>query len=253
MSSAKLKKITVLIPCHNEESGIAHVIADIPNTRLKQLGFTTEAIVIDNNSTDRTAEVARAAGARVIEEPRKGKGNAMRTGFSAVSPDTEYVIMLDGDHTYKPYEIPRLVEPLISGFCDVVVGSRLGGKMNKGAFCFENRVVNWGFTFLVRLIYRANVTDVLSGFFAWDKEVVDELNHHLVSEGFSIEMEMITKTEKLGFEAYSVPITYDVRKGETKINAVRDGIIILSVLIRNLFWHPDAPVSSRRVKRVAID
>jgi dolichol-phosphate mannosyltransferase len=235
----KLKKITLLIPCHNEALSIAQVIDNVPKDRLRQLGYESEVLVIDNNSNDETASIAREHGARVIFEGKKGKGNAIRAGFNALSDDTIYVFMVDGDHTYKPAEIPRLLEPLESGFCDVVVGSRLGGKMSKDALHFRNRVVNWGFTFLVRQFYQANVTDVLSGFFAWKKEVVDGLRPHLNSEGFAIEMEMITKMVKLGFELYSVPITYDVRIGKTKINALRDGLRILSAFSKYLFWKAD--------------
>ncbi|HUC01827.1 MAG TPA: glycosyltransferase family 2 protein [Candidatus Paceibacterota bacterium] len=236
MPTNELKKITVLVPCHNEEVGIAHVMEEMPFDDLKRLGFRVEVIVIDNNSTDKTALVARAHGATVIHEPKKGKGNALSTGFRAVTEDTDFVVMIDGDNTYKPKEIARLVEPLACGFCDVVVGSRLGGKIKKGSLHFRNRVVNWGFAFLVRQFYKVNVTDVLSGFFAWKKDAIDIISAHLRSEGFSLEMELITKTAKLGLEMYSVPITYDVRDGKTKISPVRDGISILAMLAKNLFW-----------------
>lgn len=242
----ELRKITVLIPCHNEEKGVTHVIEDVPIKELKHLGFTTEIIVIDNNSTDKTATVCESLGTRVIFEAKKGKGNAMRAGFNAVSADTDFVVMLDGDNTYKPQEIPRLIEPLASGFADVIVGSRLGGKTKKNALKFQNRVVNWGFAFLVRQFYEANVTDVLSGFFAWKKNVTDILAANLESEGFSIEMEMITKTVKLGYEMYAVPITYDVRKGETKISPFSDGIKILYVFAKNLFWTPDVKLIKKK-------
>lgn len=233
------KKIAVLIPCHNEEEGIGKVISSVPVDRLKRMGFDTEIIVIDNNSTDTTAQICRDLGVRVVFEGKKGKGNAIRTGFRSVSNDTHYVVMLDGDDTYKAYEIVRLIEPLDSDFCDVVVGSRLGGKTKKNAFRFKNRVANWVFTFLVRVGYKANVTDVLSGFFAWKKEVVDELVEHLQSEGFAIEMEMITKMKRLGYEMYAMPITYDVRAGETKLSAFKDGVRILHALVRYYFWKPE--------------
>jgi glycosyltransferase involved in cell wall biosynthesis len=233
------RKITVLIPCHNEEAGIAHVVKAMPIERLENMGFATEIIVIDNNSTDKTADVCRSLGIRVVFEGKKGKGNAMRAGFSSVSDDTDFVVMLDGDDTYKPEEIVRLIEPLASNFGDVIVGSRFGGKMMDNALKLQNRIVNWMFTFLVRQFYKANVTDVLSGYFAWKKNVVDSLNMHLSSEGFSLEMEMITKTAKLGFEMYSVPITYDVRKGETKISAIKDGMAILYTFSKNIFWKPN--------------
>jgi dolichol-phosphate mannosyltransferase len=233
-----VKKIAVIIPCHNEEPGIAHVLSNMPHGHLQKLGYELEVIVIDNNSRDATASVSQAHGARVLFESRKGKGNALRTGFRAVSDDAAYVVMLDGDNTYKPHEIPRLIEPLANGFCDVIVGSRLGGKTMKDAFLLKNRIANWFFTFLVRQFYKANVTDVLSGFFAWKKEVIDELVDHLESEGFAIEMEMITKMKRLGHEMYSVPITYDTRAGETKLSAWKDGVRILYALMRYFFWRP---------------
>lgn len=110
--------------------------------------------------------------------------------------------------------------------------------MVKNALKFQNRVVNWGFAFLVRQFYKVNVTDVLSGFFAWKKDAIDTLKTHLYSEGFSLEMELITKTAKLNLEMYSVPITYDVRDGETKISPFKDGVSILATLGRNLTWKP---------------
>lgn len=234
-----LQKVTVLIPCHNEEKGIGRVIDSIPRRILRRFGFDVEIIVINNNSTDRTAHIAEKRHVKVLVERKKGKGNALKTGFNAVSPDTAYVVMLDGDNTYKSREIIRLLEPLASNFCDVVVGSRLGGRINKNSWKFQNRVANWGYTFLVRQFYRANVTDVLSGYFAWKKPVVDILKLHLESEGFAIEMEMVTKMVKLGFEVYSVPITYDERQGQSKIRAITDGMKILTMLFKNLTWTPE--------------
>src|SRR5438309_7156948 len=103
-----VKKITVVIPCYNEESGIAAVIKSFPRAALRRNGFKIEILVVDNNSTDRTAQVARAAGAKVLHEPQQGKGNAIRAAFYNVSEDTDYVVMCDGDDTYKAHEILRL-------------------------------------------------------------------------------------------------------------------------------------------------
>jgi len=233
-----MRKLTILIPCHNEERGISKVIHSVPLRLLKKLDIITEIIVIDNNSTDRTVQNAQAANAIVVHETKKGKGNAILTGFNSVQSGTHFVVMLDGDNTYKSKEIVRMIEPLMHNFCDVVVGSRLGGKIKKNSLKFQNRVANWVYTFIVRQFYKANVTDVLSGYFAWKKEVLDVLTPHLESEGFEIEMEMITKMKRLGFEMFSVPITYDEREGETKIDSIRDGIKILSMFTKNLYWSP---------------
>ncbi len=236
----KMKKIIILIPCYNEELGISKVIKSIPKKQLKKLGYSTEVLVIDNNSQDKTSEIAKKAGARVIFEPRQGKGNALRTGFRNISSDTDYVVMLDGDNTYKAKEIPRLIEPLESNFCDVIVGSRLEGKMNGKAMSFSHRLANWFFTFITRNFYRANVTDTCTGFFAWKIKVVNKLNGYIKSPGFAIEAEMITKMAKLGYKIYSVPITYDKRAGnsESKLSPIWDGIKITWMLIKNIWWKP---------------
>lgn len=233
-----MKRILVLIPCHNEEDGLGAVLKSIPLKKLKRLGYRTSVLVIDNNSTDRTAEIATEYGAKVIVEKKKGKGNAIKLGFESIPENTDYVVMMDGDDTYKGSEIPRLIEPLASNFADVIVGSRLGGRMNDGSFKFQNRVVNWGYAFLVRQFYGANITDVLSGFMAWKREALNGLKLHLETDGFAIEMEMITKMVKLKYEIYSVPITYDVRQGESKISSLKDGLRILRMFFANLNWSP---------------
>ncbi|HVZ12633.1 MAG TPA: glycosyltransferase [Patescibacteria group bacterium] len=233
-----MKKLVILIPCFNEERGLLKVLPQIPYERLSAVGYETAVIVIDNKSTDRTNEVGRKNGAQVIYEAKKGKGYAIRTGFQSIMRDTDIVVMLDGDGTYKASEIPRLIEPIDSYFCDVVVGSRLGGKSLKNSFKTQNRVANWFYTFLVRTAYKANITDVLSGFFAWRASVITEMEPFLESDGFSIEMEMITKMKKLGFSMYSVPITYDERIGDTKLRSVSDGIKILISFFKYLSWSP---------------
>jgi dolichol-phosphate mannosyltransferase len=232
------KKIAVLIPCRNEAEGIASVIRDFPYIRLHEAGFSIEVIVIDNNSSDATAEIARAQGARVIHERKRGKGNAVRCGFDAIPYDAEYVVMIDGDTTYQPSEILRLIEPLESGFCSVVVGSRLTGKIRDGAMSGLNRLGNWIFSLLVRFFYQANVTDVLTGYFAWTREALLQLRPHVTSGDFGIEMDMVTKMAKLGEVIHSVPITYTVRSGDSNLRPFADGYRILKVFLRNLVWKP---------------
>ena len=115
-----------------------------------------------------------------------------------MSADTDYVVMLDGDNTYQPKEVLRLIELLHSGFYDVALGSRMGGRISEGSMAGFNQAGNWIFSHLVRYFYRVNVTDVLTGYFAWKREVVERLRPHLVSKGFAIEMEMITKMGTVG-------------------------------------------------------
>lgn len=233
-----MKKISIIIPCFNEEKGIEKVIRSIPKKELEEIGYATMIYVVDNNSTDKTVEVAKKNGAEVLIEKVQGKGAAMRTGFSHITSDTDIVIMLDGDNTYKPYEIPRLIEPINSGFCDVVIGSRLEGKIVGDALTFSHRLANWFFTFFIRNFYRVNVTDTCTGYFAWRAEVVKEFTPYIHSEGFAIEVEMITKMAKLGYQIYSVPITYEKREGESKLSPLMDGIKITLMLFKNAFWKP---------------
>ena len=231
-----LKKIAVVIPCYNEAKGVANVLKKFPIEKLSEGLFELSVYVVDNNSTDGTARVAKAAGATVIYEPKKGKGYALRAGFAAVPDDVAYVVMLDGDDTYSAGEIMRMIEPLHSGFCDAVVGSRLGGNIQGDAMTTFNRLGNWLFTNAVRTVYRANISDALTGYFAWKKEALDALYPHLKSEGFAIEMEMVTKMARLGQRLASVPISYHPRSGESNLRPIRDGFRILNMFAKNIAW-----------------
>jgi len=234
--SKKFKKITLMVPCYNEEKGIPKVIKDINKKELKQRGYKIEVLVINNNSTDKTAKVAKKLGARVIDEPNPGKGNAIKTGFKNISKDTDYIVMVDGDNTYKPHEMLRLIEPLESKFSDVIIGSRLEGTMKGKAMSPSHRLANWFFTFMTRHFYQANISDTCTGYFAWTKKAVRVLNGYITSQGFAIEAEMITKMAKLKLRMHSVPITYDPRHGESKLAPISDGLKITRMLIKNIGW-----------------
>jgi glycosyltransferase involved in cell wall biosynthesis len=231
------KRIAVIIPCLNEADSITAVLEKMPRKELAHNEMELEVIVVDNGSTDNTAELARRAGAQVVLERQRGKGNALRTGFRHLG-DADFVVMLDGDDTYDPREMPRLLEPLTSGFCSVVIGSRLGGKILDDSMHSFHRLGNWVYTHLVRLSYRVNVTDVLTGYFAWTREAIDDLAPQLASSGFAIEMEAITKLARLGYDIYSVPISYHPRSGESSLRPFVDGLRILRMYLRNLRWHP---------------
>lgn len=240
------KKIIVVVPCYNEEAAIARVIKAFPRKELAHLKWTIEVLVVDNNSTDETGSIAKENGASVLMEKTQGKGHALLSGLKQVPDDADYIVMLDGDNTYHPREIVRMIEPLDSGFCDVILGSRIQGKMQEGAMNSTSRLGNWMFSFLVRTLYRVNVTDVLTGYFAWKKEALDKLVPHITSSGFEIEMEMITKMAKLGLEVYSVPISYHHRIGRSKLNHFKDGAVIMGTLISNLNWTPDRDTDTTR-------
>ncbi|HRN69939.1 MAG TPA: glycosyltransferase family 2 protein [Candidatus Woesebacteria bacterium] len=233
-----MEKVTVIIPCHNEEKGIGKVLDAMPFEKLAHHGFDINVVVVDNNSKDGTTEEVKKRNIKIIHEPNKGKGYALKTGFESVPIDTKYVVILDGDNTYKAEEMPRLLEPLQNNFADVIVGSRIGGKTIRGSLSTSHRIVNWLFAFLVRHFYGANITDCLSGYFAFKRESLDKLLKHLNSKGFAIEMEMITKMKKMKMDVYSVPITYDRRLGYSKISSYTDGFKILFTFFDNLTWSP---------------
>jgi len=246
-------KLTILIPCYNEEEGIGKVISDIPLAELSKRGYDTSVMVIDNNCTDNTAAVARKHGAHVLSEPKQGKGNAIITGFKNIPDDTDYLAMIDGDASYDIREIMRLLEPVVDGFGDVVVGTRLQGKMDNDAMTGFNRVGNWFFTFLARVGYKTNVTDVCSGFFVWRRDVISNLVLYLESNSFSIEMEMIAKMARLGYQCYSVPISYTDRHGTSSLRPVKDGISILNAWLRNLRWRPTGKVADSKLSEIQGD
>jgi glycosyltransferase involved in cell wall biosynthesis len=233
-----MKKLTVMIPCYNEEKGVGKVISSIPKSQLRKLGYKTEVIVINNRSTDRTAEVARLSGAIVVYEDKPGKGHAIRTGIKNISNDTDIVVMLDGDDTYKSFEMLRMVEPIDTGFCEAVIGTRLDGKIVGDSMHWSHYVVNKVFTFMVQTFYNPKVRDVCTGYWSWKFSVLKKLSKHLESPGFAIEMEMATKMGKLGVETYSVPVTLDYRAGDSSLSAIPDGLRITHMWAKNLFWVP---------------
>jgi len=245
-NDTQTKKVAVIIPCHNESTSIVRVLSKFPREKLQRHGLRLDIYVIDNCSSDNTAAVAKKMGATIIYESQKGKGNALRAGFRSIPDDVDYVVMLDGDATYLPEEILRLLEPLQSNFCNAVVGSRLGGHIQSAAMSRLNAFGNRVFTIAVRLLYGANVSDVLSGYFAWQKPALDALRPHIKSYGFAIEMEMITKMARLGLTMTSVPISYRPRSGHSNIRPFRDGLRILLMLLKNLTWRPKRSAGKAR-------
>ncbi len=246
------EKVAVVIPCHNEADSIKTVIDRLPKNALREQGMSLQVFVVDNDSSDNTAEIAKKAGAVVITETKKGKGNAMRTGFRSLPDDIDFVVMLDGDDTYDPVEITRMLEPLRTDFCDVVVGSRLDGRMQPGAMTGFNYMGNKIFTLGVRILYGANVSDVLTGYFAWKKPALDALTPHITSSGFAIEMEMITRLARLGKHMASVPISYNPRSGHSNLRPIHDGFRVLAVFLKNLVWRVPKQTTSAPRKIVFV-
>jgi len=205
-----MKDVCILIPTLNEAETIGEIIADF-----KREGFEN-IFVIDGNSTDSTREIAESAGVRVEIQRGKGKGTAVRQAFELI--DSEIIVMIDGDGTYSPSEVRKLLEPIYNDEADHVIGNRFAYG---GAFVRLHRLGNWGLNRVFSIGYGIKLKDILSGYRAFTKAAVNRMA--LVKEGFEIEAEMAIESVKKGIRIKEVPITYKKRKGESKLNFVRDG------------------------------
>lgn len=207
--------ITVIIPTLNEEKTIGEVI-----DRFKRIGYN-DILVIDGNSTDKTREIAREKGAKVVVQSGKGKGQAIAEAFEIVESDV--VVLIDGDGTYLPEEVDKLLKPILTNKAEHVIGNRFA-NYEKDAFTRLNLIGNKIINFLFRICYGVEVHDILSGYRALTREVYK--NVELKKHGFEIETELTVETLAKGFRIAEVPITYKKRKGRTKLKPIRDGIKI---------------------------
>ena len=207
-------RISVIIPAHNEARAIGLVLAEIP-ARLVQ-----EVIVVDNNSTDDTGAVARAAGATVLREPRPGYGHACLAGMAhALGPDEpappDIGVFLDGDHSDYPEEMPALLAPLLAGAADLVIGSRALGVRERGALLPQQRFGNWLASRLLRLRYGGQVTD-LGPFRAILAPALLGLDMQDKTYGWTVEMQV--KAARQGLRTVEVPVRYRKRIGTSKVS-----------------------------------
>lgn len=218
--------VTILVPAKNEEGGIRETLASLPVEELRERGHHVEVLVVDGNSTDRTRDIARAAGARILRQTGKGKGTAVRDAMGVIA--TDYVAMLDADDTYPAERIPDFVRLLDRGF-DVVMGSRLRGEMEPDAMNPTNRFGNMGLSLLATVLYGRRCTDVCTGLWAWRRAAVAALP--LRSVHFEVEAELYSESMKAGLNVVEVPISYRARVGETKLSKARDGLRIATTLL----------------------
>ncbi len=216
-------RIAVLIPCLNESLTIAKVIDDFSRTLPQATIY-----VIDNDSSDGTDVIARAHGATVLYETRRGKGFAMRMAFRRV--DADVYVMVDGDDTYPAEQVPALLKPVIDGKADMVVGSRLMGGTSS-EFRPLNRLGNWLYPAAIRLLLRARVTDILSGYRVMSRELVRALP--LTARAFEVETELTVKALERSFRLVEIPVSLRSRPAGSfsKIRIVRDGYSILWTIL----------------------
>ena len=210
--------IAVVIPCLDEELTIGKVVGD-----MKAALPGADIIVFDNGSTDRTAEVARASGARVIASPRRGKGNVIRHMANVVSADV--YVLIDGDDTYPAAEAPRLLERFFEAGADMLVATRLDAHDDR-AFRVFHELGNRLISRTIGLLFRTRITDVLSGYRILSDRFVRLL--HLRTGGFEVETEMTLQALAKGLPILEVPIQYGARPAgsRSKLDTVSDGLLI---------------------------
>ena len=217
-------KIVILIPCLNEEITIGKVIHDfqdaIPEAKI---------IVFDNNSTDRTAVIARESGAEVIPESRPGKGHVIASMFMKV--DADYYVIVDGDDTYSAEHVRKLLEPVMQEQADMAVAVRLAeytATSFRPLHIFGNnlvrRLVNW--------IFKSNLSDIMSGYRAYSRELVQSIP--ILSSGFEVETEMTIRILDYGFRIKEVPLPYRERPegSVSKLRTFHDGFRVLAEIAR---------------------
>ena len=221
------KKIAVLIPCYNEELTVEKTVSDF-----KRVLPNADIYVYNNNSMDRTKELALKAGAIVKDEYRQGKGAVVRSMFRDI--DADVYIMVDGDDTYPAEEVEGLITPVLEGKADMVIGDRLSSTYyseNKRPFHnFGNSLVKG----LINFLFKSDLNDIMTGYRSFSKKFVKCMP--VMSNGFQIETEMTIFALTNNMQVVNVPITYRDRPegSESKLNTFSDGFKVLLTLF-NLF------------------
>jgi len=215
--------ISVVIPCYNEEDGVRQVLGRIPKV-------VDEVVVVDNNCTDRTAEVAGSLGAVVVAEKTPGYGAAYKRGLKAATKDV--IVTLDGDGTYPPEEIPRLVDELVDRNWDFLSASRFP-LTDPTAMHLTNRLGNWVLTVAAAVLYFKPIRDSQSGMWVFRRSTLDRMR--LTSDGmpFSEEIKLEALLRGLRFGEGHIP--YGARVGEVKLDKWRDGWLNLTFLVKKRF------------------
>lgn len=222
LAAHQARKVAVLLPCYNEEAAIAGMVeafrSALPHASI---------YVYDNNSSDRTAEVARAAGAIVRHEPFQGKGNVVRRMFADI--DADVYVMADGDMTYDPTAAPMLVERLVEGQLDMVVGARI--ETHQASYRRGHRLGNRLFNGIATTLFKSRFTDIFSGYRVFSRRFAKSFP--AASSGFEIEAELTVHALDLKLRTLEVPLPYGKRPANStsKLKTYRDGARILWTLL----------------------
>ena len=202
--------IAILLPTYNEEQSIGRVIDEIKNLS----NGKWRIIVVDSGSTDRTVSIAKQKKVRIIQLNVRGKGIAIKKAFEQL--DNDYLIQIDCDMSYPPKEILRIVEKLEE--CDVVIGSRFKGDMEKGAMSIRNKFGNKCISLAASLLYLHGVSDVCSGLWGFNKKAYKSIT--ITAKHFELECDLFAESMKKNLKVCEIPIDYKKREGETKLSAI---------------------------------
>lgn len=225
-------KAAVIIPAFNEERALPAVLAEIPKGK-------AVVIVVDNGSTDRTADVARAGGALVVREDRRGYGRAVLTGLARLPADCNVVVVMDGDHSDYPDDLAALLRPIERHEAEFVIGSRVLGGAPAGSLTPQQRFGNRLSCALMRLFFGHRFTD-LGPFRAIRRDVLEALR--LRDTGFGWNVEMQIKALRAGARAVEVPVRYRPRIGASKISGTLSGSVKAGAkILWTIFRHALAP------------
>src|SRR4030095_4847004 len=216
-------RVAVLVPCFNEEAAVATVVSDF-----RKALPTAEIFVYDNNSRDRTVEVARAAGAIVRSERRQGKGHVVRRMFADI--DADIYVLVDGDATYDAPSAPRMIDALVNDHLDMVVGFRVDQSV--AAYRPGHRTGNWMLTSFLSAVFGQAFKDILSGYRVFSRRFVKSFP--VLSDGFEIETELSVHALELALPVVEVETPYYARpEGSfSKLNTWRDGFRILGTILK---------------------
>ena len=215
--------ISVIIAALNEEAAIANVINSVPKN------LADEIVVVDNGSKDRTAEIAAAAGARVVKESVPGYGRAFSAGLRSVSPKCEIVVFLDGDGSDCPEIMDRLVTPIMEGKSDFVIGSRTRGNRETGSMNFHQVLAGYTIGLILQILYGVHSTD-MGPFRAIRRDTLDRLGLREQTYGWPLEMQM--RAAQARVRTMEVPVDYRRRAGgHSKIAGTVRGSVLAATRI----------------------
>jgi len=219
--------IKVIIPAYNEQDAIANVINDIPD-------FVDEIIVINNNSTDRTFDYAKQAGATVLTELQKGYGYACLKGMDYISKQNvkpDIIVFLDGDYSDFPEELTKIIKPILDDNIDFVIGARVKKLREAGSMTPQQIFGNWLATFLINLLFNGKFTD-LGPFRAITYDRLLALNMEDKTYGWTVEMQLKALKQKLSY--IEIPVNYRNRIGTSKVSGTLKGSVMAGIKI--LTW-----------------